>query len=222
MKNRVTWLGVVLWILLTFVGMLFAGGFHFPGDYGLARWSPAEMEISSGVFGFIFGAISGLFISGAQALLLRNWGGPVRRWLVFNALAYGLVHGLADAIPYRPITIVGGGIIVPICQYMALRRALTRPIWWLPVTAVAWWLGFGLTAGPQDYNLLVVVLLLGITSGVALKLLLKPAAGPGPIKMWARLTRPGRVLVGIGAGVGALLFLFLFASLSGLTGLFVR
>ena len=47
MKSRVTWLGVGTWILLTFVGMMFAGGFHFPGGYGLARWSPAEMEFSS-------------------------------------------------------------------------------------------------------------------------------------------------------------------------------
>jgi hypothetical protein len=222
MKNRVTWLGVAGWLLLTFVGMLFAGGFHFPGGYGLARWSPAEMDFSSGVFGFIFGAISGLFIAGAQALLLRSWGGPVRSWLLFNALGYGLVHALADAIPYRPITTFGGGIIVAVCQYLALQPALTRPVLWLPVTIGAWWLGFGLTAGPQDYNLIVVVLLLGVSSGTALKLLLKPAEKPKPIEFWAKLNRPRRVLAGIGAAVGIALFLIVFAGLSGLTGMFVK
>jgi len=220
MKNRVTWLGVVGWMLLTFVGMLFAGGFHFPGGYGLARWSPAEMEFSSGVLGFVFGAISGLFIAGAQSLMLRAWGGPVRPWLLFNALGYGLVHALADAIPYRPITIFGGGIIVAVCQYLALRRALTRPLWWLPITAVAWWLAFGLTQGPQDYNLIVVALVLGASTGLALRFLLSSGEKPDPIQWWARLKRPGRVLVVIGAVIGAMLFLILFASMSGLTGAF--
>jgi hypothetical protein len=221
MNNRVTWLGVGLWMLLTLVGMLFAGGFHFPGGYGLPRWSPAEMEFSSGMLGFIFGAISGLFIAGAQSLLLRAWGGPVRAWLLFNALGYGLVHALADAVPYRPITTYGGGIIVAVCQYLALRASLTRPLWWLPVTAVAWWLAFGLTEGPQDYNHWVVVLVLGATSGLALRFLLIPAAKPGPIQWWARLKRPGRVVVTIGAVIGIVLFLILFAGLSGLTGMFV-
>ena len=220
MKNRVTWLGIAGWMLLTFVGMLFAGGFHFPGGYGLARWSPSEMEFSSGVLGFIFGAISGLFIAGAQALMLRHWGGPVRPWLLFNALGYGLVHALADAMPYRPITTYGGGIIVAVCQYLALRPSMTRPLWWLPITAVAWWLAFGLTEGPQDYNLIVVALALGASSGLALRFLLVPAAKPGTFQAWTRLSGPGRVLVVIGGVIAAVLFLFVFAALSGLTGAF--
>ena len=179
------------------------------------------MEFGSGGLGFIFGAISGLFIAAPQSLMLRAWGGPVRRWLLFNALGYGVVHALADAIPYRPITIIGGGIIVGVCQYLALRRALTRPLWWLPVTAVAWWLGFGLTAGPQDYNLIVVALLLGASSGLVLRFLLVPAPKPGQIQAWARLNRPGRVLVVAGAVIGAALFLIAFAALSGLTGTFM-
>ena len=108
------------------------------------------------------------------------------------------------------------------CQYLALRRALTRPAWWLPVTAGAWWLGFGLTAGPQDYNLIVVALLLGATSGLALRLLLMPAAKPGPIQAWARLKWPGRALVIAAAAIGSVLFLILFAGLSGLTGMFQK
>jgi hypothetical protein len=221
MKNRVTWLGVGQWMLLTLVGMFFAGGFHFPGGYGVTGWSRVTIDIGSGVVGLIFGAISGLFIAAPQSLLLRSWGGPVRPWLLFNALGYGVVHALADAVPYRPITIFGGGIIVAVCQYLALRPALTRPLWWLPVTAGAWWLGFGLTAGPQNYNLLVVGLLLSVASGLALGFLLIPGEKPGPMQVWARLKWPGRVLVVIGAVIGTVLFLITFAGLTGLTGMFL-
>ena len=220
MKNRVTWLGVGQWMLLTLVGILFAGGFHFPGGYGMTSWSRVTIDLGAGVVGFIFGAISGLFIAGAQNWLLRAWGGPVRPWLLFNALGYGVVHALADAIPYGPITIFGGGIIVAVCQYLALRSALTRPALWLPVTIGAWWVGFGFTAGPQDYNLIVVAALLGASSGVALRLLLISGEKPGPIAWWARLKRPARVLVIFGMVFGAVVFLVVFAGLSGLLGNF--
>jgi hypothetical protein len=207
MKNQMTWLAVGQWMLLTLVGMFFAGGLHFPGGYGMTRWSQVPVDLGAGVVGFIFGAISGLFIAVLQGLLLRAWGGPVRPWLLFNALGYGVVHALADAVPYRPITIIGGGIIMAVCQYLALRRALTRPVWWLPVTAGAWWLGFGLTAGPQNFNLMVVALLMGAASGLALRFLFVPAAKLGPNQAWAKLKSPGRVLLVVGAVIDTVLFL---------------
>ena len=220
MTHRISWLGVVQWMALTLVGMLLAGGFHFPGDYGTLRWSQVTVDLSSGVLGFIFGAVTGLFIAGAQALLLRAWGQPVRAWLLYNAIGYGLVHAVADAVPYRPLTIIGGGIIVAVCQYLALRPALTRPAWWLPIAVGAWWLGFGLTAGPEEYNFIVVVLLLGASTGVALRLLLIPAVRPGPNRWWARLSRPRRVLVVIGVTTGIVLFPVVYAGLTGLLGFF--
>ena len=37
MTNRVTWLGVGQWIVLTLAGIFLAGGMHFPGDFGALR-----------------------------------------------------------------------------------------------------------------------------------------------------------------------------------------
>ncbi len=218
--RRIGWLGVFQWTALTLVGVALAGGLHFPGSYGTLRWSEVEFDLSAGVSGFIFGGVSGLFIAGLQALLLRAWGGPDRAWIVFNIVGYGLVHAIADAAPYRLFTIVGGGIIVAVCQYLALRRALAHAGWWLPLVAGAWWLGFGLSAGPEDYNFIVVALLLGPATGLALRLFLIPADPPAPNRWWSSLSRPLRVLLVIGLVAGLAMFLVVFAGLTGLTGLF--
>ena len=220
MTQRLSWVGVGQWVALTCAGLLLAGGLHFPGDYGTPRWNPDAFSLSAGVFGFVLGAVSGLFIGGVQALLLQAWGLPARRWLLLNALAYGVVHALADALAYRPLTIIGGGLVVAVCQYLALRAFLNRPLVWLPLATGAWWLSFGLTAGAQDYNYLVVMLALATATGLGLRWLLVPVARPGPQRWWLKLSRLRRtaLIVGLAAGLGV--FLLLFAALTGLSGMF--
>jgi hypothetical protein len=189
MKPGVDWRGVGLWTALTAVGVLLAGFLHFPGDFGTRIGSLVETNWPGGVVGFIFGAVSGMLIAGPQALLLRAWGGPARGWLGLNVLAFGLIHALADAVPYRPLVIGVGGIVLAACQWLALRGRLSEPGWWLGVTAAAWWLGLGLTAGRTDYNLVVIGLLLGGASGVMLRLLLTAAEPPAPAGRRAALSR---------------------------------
>lgn len=224
MPKRFSWIAVVQWIALTFVGLMFAGGFHFPGDYGTTSWSQVRLDPLP-ILGFVFGAVSGLFIAGAQALVLRVHGGPVRRWLLWNALAFGLIHAVADGLPYRPLVFIGGGPIVALCQYLALRQSLTRPIWWLPLVTVAWWLGFGLTQGDFGYNLLAVAVLLGGATGLGLRWLWIPSVGRPLLparftRAWAQLGGWQRGALVTGAVLGVVLFLFVFAALSGLTGMF--
>jgi hypothetical protein len=220
MNRRFSWMAIGQLMLLTVLGVLLAGGFHFPGDFGTLEWARVRFDLSAVIFGFILGAVSGVMIAGLQALVLRTWGVPVRRWILFSAAGYGLVHALADGFPYRPLVIVGGGIVLALCQYLALRRALSRPAWVLPIAAGAWWLGFGLTAGVDGYNLIVIALLLGTATGLTLRLWLVPTAPPAPNAFWAGLTRPRRVLLVIGLMAGLAVFLVLYASLTGLTGIF--
>jgi hypothetical protein len=190
MKPHVSWLEVGLWTLLTAVGVLLAGGLHFPGDYGTRVFSLVETNWPGGLVGFIFGAVSGLFIAGPQALRLRAWGGPARAWIGYNVLGFGLIHALADAVPYRPLVIGGGGVVLAVCQWLALRHSLIQPGWWLAVAAAAWWLAFGLTAGRTGYNLVVIGLLLGAATGTAQRLLLIPAEASGPKPASVALSRP--------------------------------
>ena len=125
-----------------------------------------------------------------------------------------------DAVPYRPFTTLGGGLIVAVCQYLALRPALTRPAWWLPIAAGAWWLAFGLTAGPEDYNYIVVMLVLAGASGLALRLLLIPTDRPAPERPLPNLSRAGRVLLIMGLITGVIVFLVAYAAMTGLLGVF--
>lgn len=212
MTKHISWRGVLGWMLLTFLGLLFAGGLHFPGDYGTIFWSAVEYHWGSGVLGFVFGAISGLFIAGAQAIMFRHWRVPFGPWLAYTALAYGVIHAIADAVPYRPFTSLGGGVILAVCQYLALRRRLTKPLLWLPLTAIAWWLAFGLGAGPQDYNPFLVIAALAGASGVGLRLLMPILNQPAPPSIWSRLNRLQRVVLVIVAA----LFLVFFAIGTGL------
>ena len=115
---------------------------------------------------------------------------------------------------------VGRGIIVALCRFLELRPVLSKPGWWLPVAAGAWWLGLGLTAGPEDYNLVVVGQFLGTATGLALRLFLAPTDRPASNRLWSKLSRLLRVLQVIGLVAGPALFLVVFAGLSGLTGLF--
>ena len=58
--HRISWPTVVRWAAATLFGVLLAGSFHFPGDFGTLRWSQVSVGLGSGVVGFIFGAVSGL------------------------------------------------------------------------------------------------------------------------------------------------------------------
>ena len=217
MSRRLGWPAVAQWTMLTLLGVLVAGGAHFPGGYGSMRWGQEPMGFGSALVGFVFGAVSGLFIAGLQGLLLRAWGVPVRPWLLFNAIGYGLVHALADGLAYRPLIIVGGGPILAVCQCLALRARLAQPLAWLPVAVVAWWLGFGLTGGPYDYNLLIVALILGVLTGLALRAWLIVSAAPAAPGWWLRAGRPLRSVVVVASLVGLAAFAVLYAGLSGLT-----
>jgi hypothetical protein len=220
MSRHFTWVAVIQWVLLTLPGLLLAGGLHFPGGYGTNLWSQHEFGLGSGVLGLIFGAVSGLFIAGPQALVLRAWGGPARRWLAYNVLAFGLIHAVADAFAYRPFITFGGGPVLALCQFLALRRSLTRPLWWLPIVTLAWWLGLGFSQGLYGYSLLAFVLVLGLVTALGLRWLLIPGPRPAPLALWARLNRWQRALLVVVLVILAALFLVLFAGLSGLTGMF--
>jgi hypothetical protein len=212
------WSGVILWTVLTMLGVFLAMGLHFPGDMGVSRLDRGELNLSGGLLGFVFGAVTGLMIGGAQALAARDWLPNMRAWLLLNAAGYGLVHALADAVPFRPLPIVAGGLIVPLAQYLALRPALLRPRLWLPLSAAAWWLGFTLLSSDDGYHPLVLALTLALVTGLGLKMLLRPAAarrsGVGPA--WAGMNTVQRVgLVALSA-IGAAGLLLAFATLIGL------
>jgi hypothetical protein len=141
---RFTWQSVALWVGLTLAGFFLTVGFHFPTGFASATFNPRDIGIVSGLVGFVFGAVSGLIIASLQWMALKVWFPRARLWILPNVVGYGLVHGLGDAVPYMPLVLVGGGIMLGVTQFVALRHALSRSVFWIPVAAIAWYAGFQL------------------------------------------------------------------------------
>lgn len=205
LSRRFGWQPFILWIALTLVGYYLAGGFHFPAGFGSSTYDPRAVGFGSGIVGFVFGAVSGLIIASLQWIVLRSWA-PNARWIPFNVIGYGLIHALGDAVPYMPAVLVGGGIIIGLAQYLALRHSLTKPILWIPIAGIAWicsfQLGFVMPQRPEQYNLTLAALTYGVITGLALRLLLvEDLAVPMKadaltlVHRWSRLNPIKKVLV---------------------------
>lgn len=204
--RRFTWQSLGLWVGLTLVGFFLSVVVHFPAGFASATLNPQDIDISSAVTGFVFGAVSGLIIASLQWIVLKSWIPDARLWIRLNAVGFGLVHALGDAVPYMPLVLVGGGIMLGLAQFFALRHALSRPIFWIPVAAVAWYagfqLGFALSRTPGGYPLIAAALIYGATTALALRVMtsnrmLPPANQPSPTQSsrWANMSLPKKVLL---------------------------
>jgi hypothetical protein len=219
MTLRISWLAAGEWVVLTLSGVLLAGGAHFPGAFGTARLSLAALDLGAALVGFVFGAVSGLMIAGLQGFVLKAWGRSPRAWIGLNAAGFAVVHALADGFDNRPLVVLAGGLILAVCQYLALRPVLSQAGWWLPLAAGAWWLGFGLSASSVDYNLIFVGLILGGGTGLGLRLLFLPAARPEPSGLaWSKLSRAQKVRLAL-ISVAVVILAVVFAFMTGLIAL---
>jgi hypothetical protein len=96
------------WIAAITLGLL-GGGFvfHFPGSYGEPVWS-----IGAAVFGFILGALNGLFVGVLAWMALRLSRQEGRRVLILMSTIIGLTHALNDGsstqLPFALVQIVAG------------------------------------------------------------------------------------------------------------------
>lgn len=220
--RRFTWQSLGLWVGLTLVGFFLSVGFHFPTGFASATLNPRDIGIGSGLVGFVFGAVSGLIIASLQWMVLKSWFPRARLWILPNAVGYGLVHALGDAVPYMPLVLVGGGIMLGVTQFFALRHALSRPIFWAPVAAIAWYagfqLGFALSRTPGEYPLIAAALIYGAITGLALKLFLIPVNPPHPTQSirWADMSLSKKVLLIILFVVAVVFFVIFSGMLFGL------
>jgi len=116
----------------------------------------------------------------------------------------------------------GGGIALGITQFFALRQALSKPILWIAIAAIGWYLdfqlGFAIYSTPGDYPLLSASIIYGGITGLALKFLLVPASPPvpRPRKRWADLSPSRKILLVI---LSLLSLVVLFILMIGMFGL---
>jgi hypothetical protein len=184
-----SWARLGLWIAMTYLGFSLAGGNHLVILGPTVSFDPSDIDASAAIVGFVFGAVAGAIIASLQWIVLRSWAPAARRWIPFTALGFGLAHLLNDAVPYRPLDlswiILLHGVVIGVCQAMALRGTLARSWIWVPVASVAWIAGFTLATtlvrvivGDPLAELFVAWgtagLTIGLITGVALTLQIDP------------------------------------------------
>lgn len=141
-----SWPAFGRWVGVTILGYLFAGFLHMPGDGPLSAISLSSLDLTAGLVGFVFGAVTGLVVASLQWLVLKTWPTKTHNWVLLNAVAFGLVHALNDAGLFNLIPsslgLLVDGLIIGAAQAIALRQVRIRSYLWPVVMALAWLLGF--------------------------------------------------------------------------------
>jgi hypothetical protein len=125
------------WIVAIALGLL-GGGFvfHFPGSYGDSVFS-----VGAAVFGFVLGAVNGLFVGVLAWLALRLSRRDGGRMLVAMSLIVGGTHALNDGsstqLPFVLVQVVAGLVAAGTAALIFRER---RPST-LAIIGVAWTLG---------------------------------------------------------------------------------
>jgi hypothetical protein len=117
---------------------LLGGGFvfHFPGSYGEPAWS-----VGAAVFGFVLGAMNGLFVGVLAWMALRLSRREGGRVLVAMGAIVGGTHALNDGsstqLPFELIQLVAGLVAAGTAAWILRERRLSA----LAIIGVAWTLG---------------------------------------------------------------------------------
>jgi hypothetical protein len=148
------------WIVAITLGLLGGGfAFHYPGSYGEPVWS-----VGAAVFGFIIGAVNGLFMGALAWMALRlsrPQGGPL---LVAMAVMVGGTHALNDGsstqLPFAIVQVLAGLVAAGTAVWiLGVRRpsviAIIGFAWTVGLVVAGWsgdLLGLPLTETPLGWS----------------------------------------------------------------------
>jgi hypothetical protein len=131
MVNRLAW---IVAIALGLIGGGFA--FHFPGSYGESTFS-----ISAAIFGFVLGALNGLFVGALVWMALRLSRRDGGRMLVAMSVIVGGTHALNDGtstqLPFVLVQVIAGLVAAGTAAWILRERRPSA----LAMIGVAWTLG---------------------------------------------------------------------------------
>jgi hypothetical protein len=219
-RPAASWLFVLSWTLISVISFAVQGWvFHYPGDlYNPATFTPLGFPIalygallrtfavSAATFGLLLATVTGAVLTGLpQWLLLRRLLPLSAWWIAAVALGIGVTHGLVDGFAAAtvfllPFIMLASGVILGVLQWQVTRRHVARAVWWIPVSALGWYLAWLLGAqalnasgllgqewtpvvGSQQHGLFSAVfgLVYGALSGVFWLYLLRLAVGEGRV-----------------------------------------
>ena len=147
------------WIVAITLGLLGGGfAFHFPGSYGEPVWS-----VGAAVFGFIIGAVNGLFVGALAWMALRLSRPEGGRLLVAMAVMVGGTHALNDGsstqLPFAIVQLLAGLVAAGTAAWiLGVRRpsaiAIIGFAWTVGLVVAGWSgdiLGLPLTETPLGW-----------------------------------------------------------------------
>jgi hypothetical protein len=67
-------------------------------------------------------------------------------WIAAIAWGIGMTHGLVEGSAswtgFLPLIMLVSGTVLGILQWLVTRRQVARAIWWIPVSALGWYLAW--------------------------------------------------------------------------------
>jgi len=165
-RPATSWLFVLWWTLVGIIGFAAQGWmFHYPGDlyanpdvfvpfalpFALFPYFSAAFSIAATLFGVILAGVTGTILTGLpQWLLLRRHLALSAWWIMTVALGIGVTHGLVDGsaswTAFQPVIMLFSGTVLGALQWLVTRRQVAWAVWWIPVSALGWFLAWLLGA----------------------------------------------------------------------------
>jgi hypothetical protein len=176
------------WVAVVTVTMIVAVMGAFVSMWSIGEWvAQAWGDMAGGIVaGGIFGALLGTGVGLGQAIVLRSYGIPFRRWLgqsvlagaVGMAIGFGLLFGFFDMdnvpeVAAGLIIALAVGLPIGLVQWQMLKPHVAQAQLWVPIFTVAFLIAFaaGLPLGGEGREWLsvgTVALLLAIISGAGM------------------------------------------------------
>jgi hypothetical protein len=157
----VNWLFVLWWTLVCVIGFAAQGWmFHFGDLTKPASFVPFDLpftlfgtflrafDVAAAIFGLALAGVTGAILTGLpQWLLLRRHLALSAGWIAAMAVGIGLTHGLVDGygvwtIFLLPLIMLVSGVILGVLQWFVTRRQVGQALWWIPVSALGWYVAW--------------------------------------------------------------------------------
>lgn len=227
--KRFSWQSFGIWVAITTAAFFLSADLHLQASGVTTPFNPRDLEIA--LFGFVFGAVSGMISGALQWLALKPWLPNFRHWILVNVIGFGLVHAMHDTLPYRPLDLwlilLIDGTVIGLAQYFGLRHSITKAGLWVPIFAAGWFLGFQSAFAilwsfnssevlvERAIELGITGLIAGVITGLALKFLIIPVE-PAPraqSSRWVNMRGSKKTLMLFFFTAAAVVVLILFARL---------
>ena len=174
-RKEAGWGFLLLWALAGAVGMFLGLPAAFIIGGFIRNLLGAGETAGNAVVGMIFGSV----IATMQWLVLRRHIAGIVGWIPVGAIAgLGVLTSGLSVFKMKPEIIMAiWGAAAATLQWLVLRKKVDRAVWWIPVNAISWGLGWLIAntapVGAGGSFIAGMILVAVITGSAMIKLLRK-------------------------------------------------